>query len=708
MRRVSLCVALSSVALFSSSDRRPFTRNDKAYYLDQSRVDFVRPGLALTITGASIASDGTIQAQFTVTDPKGLPLDIQGVQTPGAISTSFVASYIPNGTTDYVSMIGRPETSGSVTTNEPAADSGGSITTNAIGQYTYTFKNKAPANFDTSQTVSIGAWASRNLSEFNLGTNASNSVFTFVPNGSAVTNVHDVIHTATCNKCHDPLGAHGGVRREVQLCVLCHNPGGNGIQTVDAETGNSIDFKVLIHKIHMGSSLPSVQAGHPYQIVGFQNAVLDFSNVVFPADPRNCQMCHENGAPPQGGTWPPGAKSADNPPPAQGNWWLTHPSMAACGSCHDNVNFATGENHAGLPQISDNLCSSCHFPQGDLPFDISIIGAHTIPQFAPGLPGVVFTLVKVDNGAAGNNPTVTFTLNDKTGTPINPSDMSSLSLVLAGPTSDYGSAISESAKTATGSNGTYMYTFQHAIPANATGTYTIGIEGYRNVTLLPGTTTQMTVRDVGHNQIINFAVDNSTVMPHPVEVMNSNCNSCHYQISAHGTIRNETQYCILCHNPTATDQAQRPANQMPPQSIDFPVLIHRLHAGDQAPVGVTSPSGQAAPPNQLTPFIVYGFQGSVNDFSDVRFPGDLRDCAKCHVNNSQELPLPATRTQVTNPRAFYSPMGPASAACTACHTDQPSVAHTQIMTSPTLGESCSACHGVDAQFSVDQVHARTL
>ena len=38
------------------------------------------------------------------------------------------------------------------------------------------------------------------------------------------------------------------------------------------------------------------------------------------------------------------------------------------------------------------------------------------------------------------------------------------------------SVTSESATKATGSNGLYTYTFQHAIPADASGTWTIGIE----------------------------------------------------------------------------------------------------------------------------------------------------------------------------------------------------------------------------------------
>ena len=74
--------------------------------------------------------------------------------------------------------------------------------------------------------------------------------------------------------------------------MLCHQP-----QNADPSTGNSLDLKVMAHKIHMGSQLPSVVGtattpGVPYQIVGFMNSVNDFSTVVDPADPRRCEVCH--------------------------------------------------------------------------------------------------------------------------------------------------------------------------------------------------------------------------------------------------------------------------------------------------------------------------------------------------------------------------------------------------------------------------------
>jgi hypothetical protein len=757
MKTTFLLLLTTTAALLSGSGGRPFGVHDKAYYADPSLVNFVRPGLVIKLTGANIGTDGTISTNFTVTDPKTLPLDVQGIATPGSISTSFVAAYIPKGGHDWITLTTRvqksPITGNSA--NQPAADSGGSVAPGGTG-YTYTFKTKAPQGFDMSQTVRVGVYASRNLSEFDLGTNYSDDVFTFVPDGSAVTDTHDIIATQSCNRCHDPLSAHGGSRRLVPLCVTCHNPGSNGVDTVDPDTGNSIDFQVMIHKIHAGSSLPSVLAGKPYQIIGFQQSVNDFSNVVFPADTRNCQMCHATGAYPRkesvgtagaqagpppaplhvdangnltggsddgdttaapaypgtgdptsgpgGATVIPVSAAADpgqatEPAPKDANWWITRPNSKACGACHDNVNFATGENHAGGLPVTDNQCSQCHVPEGELPFDASILGAHTIPQWTPGVtPGVNFKLVSA-SGAAGSAPTVTFSITDNAGNAIDPSKMDLLNLVLAGPTADYSSVVSESAKTAAaaGSPGTYSYTFKATIPSGATGTFTVGIEGYRNYTVLAGTVVAQTVRDAGFNQILPFSVDGSPVAPHPVENVQQECNACHYRLSAHGGIRQNVQYCLLCHNPNATDSAQRPAAQGPVQAIDFPVLIHRLHTGDEAEPG-----------GQMTPFVVYGFGGRPNDFSDVRFPGDLRDCGKCHVNSSDFPPVPDTRIAVNNPRDFINPTPPTTAACTACHTPKDASAHASLMTSPTLGESCGVCHSQGADFGVDKVHARTL
>ena len=55
---------------------------------------------------------------------------------------------------------------------------------------------RAPSGFDPATTHTIGIYASRDLTEFDLGTNYASATFNFVPNGSPVTVVRDVIRTA--------------------------------------------------------------------------------------------------------------------------------------------------------------------------------------------------------------------------------------------------------------------------------------------------------------------------------------------------------------------------------------------------------------------------------------------------------------------------------------------------------------------------------
>ncbi len=667
---VALTLTFLAATLISAT-KWPFNENQKAYYADKNLINFVRPGLVIKITAAEIAQDGTIKARFKLTDPQGLGLDRLGVNTPGAIGVSFIAATIPANQTQYTAYTTRvqnsPITGRSAT--QAGSDAGGLFQQVGDGEYTYTFATKAPSTIDRTATHSIGAYGSRNLNEFDLGIQRDDDVFTFVPNGAAVKVTRDVIKTATCNKCHDPLALHGGNRRSVELCVMCHTP-----QTTDPDTGNTVDLKVMVHRIHTGKELPSVQAGKPYIIIGNAQSVNDYSKFGFPAanGTANCLACHEQG------------KGA-----AQQDAYL-NPSRAACGSCHDNVNFATGENHANLPQISDNQCSTCHIPQGELEFDVSILGAHQDPRFSRDLPGTVFELVRVDDVGPGKKPTVTFTLKDKQGNPIKASDMTRLALVLAGPTSDYAGFDSEDPRTALGpGNGTYFWTFATALPANAKGSYSIGIEGYRNVTLLPGTKKEMVVRDAGVNKVIHFAADGSKAEPRRQVVALSKCNACHASLSLHGNNRNAIEMCVLCHNPNQTDIARRPATALPPESVNFRVMIHRIHTG--AELGYD--------------YSIFGFGNVENSYKDVGFPGDRRNCGTCHVNGSEQLPLNSNLLPVTDPRGYLNPVGPTAASCLSCHPSLQAASHALANTT-RLAESCSVCHGPNADFAINRVHAR--
>jgi len=695
--KIKGAAALSGLILtliLSGAATRPFSQNQKALYADPKLVAFVRPGLTIKITSAGISQDGVITVDFSLTDPQGLPLDRTGISTPGPISLSFIAAYIPAGQQQYVDYITRSATgavSGTVT--QAAAESNG-VFAMAGSSYRYTFATRAATGFNPAITHTIGIYGSRDLTEFDLGTNYASTTFNFVPNGSPVTVTHDVIRTQSCNRCHDQLSAHGGSRRGVEMCVLCHTP-----QTTDPDTGNTLDLPVMVHKIHMGSELPSVQAGHPYQIIGFQGSVADFSTVVHPSDPRRCEVCHQ----PDSGA-------------AQAMAYLTKPTRVACGSCHDDVNFATGVNHAGGPQISDNQCSICHIPQGELDFDASIKGAHLIPQDSTSLKGLVFQIQKVENGLAGQKPRVTFTAKDKSGAPVPLSSLNNLSLLMAGPTTDYGYTsfgadvttpgyVSESATAAQcGADGACVYTFNHAVPAGAHGTFAIGIEGRRTETLLPGTVTQMDVQYGGDNKVAYFSVDGSPVQPRRQIAQVASCNQCHFDLTLHGSNRNDVEMCVFCHNPSNTDAAQRPnasdpaERTKPPQGINFNLLIHRIHTGENL-----KEAGKT--------YTVIGRNGSINDFTEVRFPamspqgspGDTRSCVMCHSNDSQTTS--GGVNDVRDPQGFINPVKPNSAACIGCHVTASASSH-MLANTTAIGESCSVCHASGDAFAVDKMHAQ--
>src|SRR5215203_1058518 len=569
-KSVAAISGLVLTLMLTGATTSPFSKNQKARYADPSLVAFVRPGLVFKIQSAQIASDGTISTVFTIADPNGAPLDRDGIVTPGPVSTSFIAAHIPANQSQYVAYTTR-SASGAVvpSTQQAAADSGGTYTRLADGQYRYTFATKAPSGFPTTVTHTIGLYGNRNLSEFDLGTNYASATFDFVPNGSAVTTVRDVIRTSSCNKCHDQLSFHGGSRQGVELCSLCHTP-----QTLDPDTGNTVDLKVMIHKIHMGEQLPSVQAGTPYKIIGNQGSVHDYSTVVFPSDARRCETCHDQNS---------GATQATR--------YLTAPTRTSCGSCHDDVNFATGQNQAGGPQVSDNQCATCHIPKGELEFDASIKGAHLVPEDSASLHGLLLEIQKVDNGSAGRQPTVTFTVKDKSGAAVPLNQLNNISLLMAGPTSDYGYTSFGSdvttpgyvSETATASQcntaGMCTYTFQHAIPADAKGSFAIGIESRRTETLLAGTTDQMDVRYGALNKVFYFSVDGSPVQPRRGVVQTASCNQCHSFLSFHGDNRNQVEMCVLCHNPSLTASPDDP-NQ-PASGINFNLLIHRVHSANR-------------------------------------------------------------------------------------------------------------------------------
>jgi len=491
-----------------------------------------------------------------------------------------------------------------------------------------------------------------------------NAVYTFRPADGATNGLfsREIVKTESCNECHNQLRIHGS-RVDTRFCVTCHNPG-----TWDPN-GNTADFKVMIHKIHRGEDLPG---GNPYEI-----GRSDYSTVAYPQDIRNCTKCHDG---------------ADTGTP-EGDNWKTKLSMQACGSCHDDKDFAIdgsdwGANdpagHSGGIMTDNTNCITCHATT----LFGSVEEAHFLAEPVARekfrlnilkICGVDVDTIPGPQCAVGQNPTVTFSVTDPTNGDaeydITAPEIagSNLSFLVAWDTRDYNNtggtgtpparadSISIVGATEEAPPGSRIYTTLPAafvIPGSASGSGAIGAQGRLvgdfdgdGVYNESGTCSDpLAVPSVGNcltdeperifvkSEVEFFRITDATVQARRPTVENSKCNQCHDQVSFHGGNRSgEYGVCILCHNPNNTDIAQRTGGPAPPdgkteESIDFKRMIHGIHAGAQ-----TDYAGDPAYGFREQGLVLYGHNNSVHDYSHIRFPGILNDCKTCHEPGAYEL-----------------------------------------------------------------------
>jgi hypothetical protein len=200
-------------------------------------------------------------------------------------------------------------------------------------------------------------------------------------------------------------------------------------------------------------------------------------------------------------------------------------------------------------------------------------------------------------------------------------------------------------------------------------------------------------------------------------VSEANCLRCHGRLELHGSVRHQVQYCVFCHNPTATDWPGRPKvggsvslpltwDGIEERSVHFKVMIHRIHTG--ARKGASSLEA-------IQPFLVY--HGSPAFFDDVIFPGNLASCPTCHTGKTYLVDHVPAGVQATianetatvihtsgsgTPVAGELTTPPITAACQACHETGTTFAHTASYTKNGV-ESCASCH-VTGSNAVDVVH----
>jgi len=393
----------------------------------------------------------------------------------------------------------------------------------------------------------------------------------------------------------------------------------------------------------------------------------------------------------------------------QWDHYTSRPARAVCGGCHADIDFATGVGH--IVQETDDNCSKCHEAYTGVEFDRSVTGAHTIPYKSKQLAGVLLKIVSVTNTGPGRTPLVTFSIADKFG-PIDPNSLNRLRFSLNGPNTDFDFYVQEDALGKVKQSGeNWTYTFSAKLPMNASGSYSVGVEGRMPEVLNPGENDERSYNAQMTDIIYGFAVTDDEAMPRRVVVDDYKCETCHSNLSLHGGGRNNaTEYCQTCHRPNATDEEERVPGDPNEESIHFKYMIHKIHRGAKLDNG----------------FVVAGHNNSIHDYSDVVFPGDLRNCRTCHADERDEngdivfdrngntvdlltyvLPLPDGVLPTLSPDTLISPfMQPITASCLSCHDSDDAAAHADANTSVNLGESCNACHSEGKTYSVTRVHAR--
>ena len=637
----------------AASSEAAFTPSQIEYFLGDGGIAYIRPGLNIKIAGVTnVASGQKPVIEFFLTDDLGQPLDITGGQTPGVITYRFIPAVWNAAARSYQNLF--------ISGGNPSRDTTGPIQTLELGHYKYTF-SAALVTFDASKPMTMFMGGKRTLTPIIGKDYWAQAFYDFVPStGALTTAVWQATKLAKCNACHDPLAPHGGNYRDIKTCALCHNP--------INMTGTNAPFngQAWFHSIHTSNS--------------------SVGEITYPQDIRNCVNCHDATA---GG----------------GNTWYTFPSRAACGACHTTVNFTTGAGHGPAaspvpPQLNDSDCATCHQPQGDMEFDASIKGAHTIPLKSKQLKGLVATIVSVSNFAADKAPTVVFKITNTDGTAVDGSKLAAFAPMFAGPTFSYTTYVRESAVGKAifdAAAGTSTYTFTAKIPKTATKTWAVSVDIERAYSLVRGDGKTGQPEQTGNESPLNpfkyYSLDGSAVENRRTSVTMAQCNQCHDRLALHGGQRLVIEECVMCHNPTKGDEDRRGTANPPVESVSMQRLIHRIHTGEEMSQDYT----------------VIGFGGSVNNFNDVTYPGDRRNCVKCHTTTGFLIPLADERGSeigdVKTLRDYFSPQGPETAACVGCHDRRDNLAHAYLNTSP-FGEACSSCHGVGLEFGVDKVHAR--
>lgn len=655
----------------------------------------LNPVLDLSHTISYNAASGAVTIHFLLTDGEGNGVDL----TTDAYELRVYASEL---------LPGDPTTGEGDAWNQLFNERGtpatgpmpGTLTQvdAATGEYTYVCSNTLAASNNVIRITMTARWRETIDGVRYVFANAVNASYDFLqsaPANQLSASGADMVATSACETCHGArIGnvGHGGGYTQVKTCNNCHN-----VNYMASRNDGEGDLAHMIHRIHDAGTFTLLEGG------------ADFSHVTYPQHIYTCAKCHTADAP-----------NADLA--------YTVPTARNCGSCHETVNFITGDNHgnatAGFvgPLPDDSECTVCHGVDTGLGGGIQVVHDPVPDPKDVSEYAVTISMSAPANGeyyVAGETPVVTVTLADGAG-PVAGTlytadqdvvgaaggGLSAANLYVYGPRADAVPVLTTNSSTDPALVGTptqghplfvnelvggvptpnddalvtttasgFSYQLM-AIPAGMTpGTYMVRFEGgdYGAVSATDFVTSS--------TALINFQVGTAT---EEHKVSGDACTNCHG-----GTIMH-LEGAHPHHAPFNTDQCLG-CHDLSGNYGDY--IGNRVHAVHSASV-----TGDL----------------KNHDWSHVTFPQEPNNCMICHTN-TEGTPVWRNPNEVacggchgTNPNAVpadYPDADPAEITAEAA-----AAVHMQVMGGTfdvtTLGvtRQCIVCHGEDRIADLYDTH----
>ncbi len=477
----------------------------------------------------------------------------------------------------------------------------------------------------------------------------------------------------------------------VRTCKACHNNegyaaySGNIADPTGPTTVRTPDPIVRrVHGVHMGEELKN-----PFNTDPTTGNFRFYTPVVFPANVKNCTVCHVD------------------------NRWKTAPSVQACGACHDNTWFGDAAKmpktyvaHKGGPQADDKACAVCH--PADTGGVKAVAEAHKVESSA-FTHKVELAMSAPANGkfyVAGEKPTVAITVKDaKTGATIDPKTITEPAdatkvqanefrrgyLFVSGPREQTKPVLTTAATKSGTTAGTYASNDFRVLKdatkmdPRFTRTATSMVYQLDDVKgLKPGTysawaeTMPGTAGALGGWGLVNFQVGTEVVE----KKIATNCTQCHGDTRMHASffaVQFNPDICKSCHDYKRQIDGKQGWTQSNNGFGAGPLArrVHGVHFG-----------AYLDKPKEVHATV---------DYSEVILPQDVRNCSKCH-----------------DPKESANwKEAPSRVACLACHDKDSAITHASLNTiDPTAAEpysgdeveTCAVCHGKGREFSPDKVH----